>query len=199
VLNTGGIFGGGNTGPFIFSLAEQIGEDADGIVDGVSDAVTSLGLGIRQQGQTFKGCMVANANDYSVNGILRVGFNIAGIDAKILSHPVVNAIVGNPVNTILFGTGGETAASGLGMVPGFIQRGIGTATTYGRRTTTLMALNFAARGGVPIALSQASKGAASFFGRFSKELGFGLDFAATLAVNVGITGAEAINCMGVRK
>jgi len=71
-------------------------------------------------------------------------------------------------------------------------QGAGSALTFGRRTSDIMALNLAGKGGVPQAL--ASTGAKGFLESAGKVLNLGLDEAEKFAVDAGLAGAEAINC-----
>ena len=79
------------------------------------------------------------------------------------------------------------------MGPTFVQMGMGTVTSYGRRTTTIMALNLAGKGGVPLALGAAS-GTKAAIGQVAKVAGGFMSLEATLAVNAGFTAAEAGYC-----
>ena len=69
--------------------------------------------------------------------------------------------------------------------------GMGTVTSYGRRTTTIMALNLAGKGGVPLALGAASAGTKAAIGRVANVAGGFMSLEVSLAVNVGFTAAEA--------
>ena len=79
---------------------------------------------------------------------------------------------------------------------------MGAATTYGRRTTTYMALNLGGKGGVPVALSQAASkyggisasAVKSGIGRVGDIFNMGMSFAVRNGIGVGLTLGEAINC-----
>jgi hypothetical protein len=72
--------------------------------------------------------------------------------------------------------------------------GMGTVTSYGRRTTTIMALNLAGKGGVPLALGAASAGTKAAIGPVASVAGGFMSLEVSLAVNVGFTAAEAAYC-----
>ena len=72
---------------------------------------------------------------------------------------------------------------------------MGNAITYGRRTTDIMSLNLnGIPGGPPQALSQASAGAQGILEDLSSVLNLGMSLTVRLAVDVALTGAEALGC-----
>src|SRR5207253_1785193 len=70
--------------------------------------------------------------------------------------------------------------------------GAGSPLTVGRRTSDIMSLNLAGKGGLPQALG--STGAKRFLETAGKWLNLGLDEAEKFAVDAGLAGAESINC-----
>jgi len=152
-------------------------------------------LGIRAPGQTWKRCMAANANTYSIGGSIELAANVAtGTNTSYSSNPLVSGVTGNAINTFVFGST-EAAATMGANAPGLVSTATGAATTFGRRTTTIMWLNLAGvPGGPPLVLSQASAGIKVVLGKIGDALSFGLSVAERTAVDVGFTGAEVINC-----
>jgi hypothetical protein len=79
--------------------------------------------------------------------------------------------------------------------PTIVSSAMGSATTFGRRTTNIMSLNLLSTpGGPPLALSQASGSARALLGKVGSALSLGMKFTTKLAVDAAFTGAEAINC-----
>jgi hypothetical protein len=79
--------------------------------------------------------------------------------------------------------------------PGLVSTAMGSATTFGRRTSSIMSLNLAGTPGrSAVALSQASGGVKAVLGRIGNALSLGMSCASRTAVDIGFTGAEAINC-----
>lgn len=145
-------------------------------------------LGVRQKGQTWKQCMETNKNSYSIGGAVELTKNVlTGTDTNYAE--ATSAITGNGITDTLFGDPTEIAkASGLATA----EAGAGTTLTWGRRTTDIMALNLAGKGGLPKAL--ASTGAKSILKSVGRLLNAGLDETEKLAVDLGLAGAEAIGC-----
>ena len=71
---------------------------------------------------------------------------------------------------------------------------MGTATSYGRRTSTIMALNIEGKGGLPLALGASSAGAKAALTTAGKWLGLGLDFEVKLGTDAAFAAAEAAYC-----
>ena len=152
-------------------------------------------LGIRQPGQTYKACMAANANTYSVGGSVELGINVAtGTNTSFSSNPLVSAVTGNSINSFLFGSTADAAGTMATSAPGLVSTAMGTATTFGRRTSSIMSLNLAGAGGLPMALSPASAGVKSVLGSIGNVLSLGLSFLERISVDAAFTGAEAIDC-----
>jgi hypothetical protein len=78
--------------------------------------------------------------------------------------------------------------------PGLLEMAMGTGITYGRRTSTIMALNLAGNGGLPQALSSASGGFRSMLGAADSVLSLGIGFTTRLGVDAALTAAEAAYC-----
>jgi RHS repeat-associated protein len=152
-------------------------------------------LGIRAPGQTYGACMAANANTYSLGGSVELGINVAtGTNTSFSSNPLVSAVTGNSINSLLFGSTADAAGTMAASAPGLVSTAMGTATTFGRRTSSIMSLNLAGAGGLPMALSPASAGVKSALGSIGNVLSLGLSFLERTAVDTAFTGAEAINC-----
>jgi RHS repeat-associated protein len=153
-------------------------------------------IGMRAPGQTFGQCMSQNANTYSIGGSVELAINVAsGTSSSVSSYTPVSAIVGNNINTFLFGGSADAGGSMASYAPGLINSAMGSATTFGRRTTSIMSLNLLGTpGGPPLALGQATAPAKAFLGKVGNALSLGMKFTTKLAVDAAFTGAEAINC-----
>jgi RHS repeat-associated protein len=182
------------------STLGDFGAIGDTIVTGFDTGGGGSGftLGIRAPGQTFTNCMSANASTYSIGGSIELAANVAtGTNTSYSSNVLIGAVTGNSVNTLLFGFGSTSdAAAGMAVqAPGLVGAGMGSAITFGRRSSTIMSLNFAGiPGGPPLALSQASAEVKAALGSVGKALSLGMSFATRTAVDVGLSAAEAINC-----
>jgi hypothetical protein len=149
-------------------------------------------LGIRAPGQTFNQCMVANSKNYSAGGVfaLSTGTDVGtGTAGQLLAG---NTFTG--LYAAFAGSGSDAAAAAATSAPDLVNGGIGTAITYGRRTTSLISLNLAGKGGVPQALSSSSGGVSGFLGSASKALNLGLDASLKAAIDAGLGLAEAVGC-----
>jgi hypothetical protein len=134
-------------------------------------------LGVRAPGQTFSQCLSSNAGNYSIAGV----FNIQNEAGKFL--------LGNDAANILFADRAEGAA-GLALAEGGsrgFEAGVGTAGTFGRRTASIFSLNLAGKTG-PAPMILGKTGAAKIVGVVSGAA------ELKLAVDIGLTGAEAIGC-----
>src|SRR5579883_997305 len=145
-------------------------------------------LGVRQKSQTWKQCMEANKNTYSLGGAVELTVNAAtGTNSNISESTSV--ITGNGITDTLFGDPTDIAkTAGLATA----EAGAGTTLTWGRRTSDLVSMNLAGKGGLPKALG--SSGANGLLKSLGKALNAGLDEAEKLAVDLGLAGAEAIGC-----
>src|SRR6266446_3409896 len=175
--------GGGGMGPmspcagFVSRLCGPIPPSPNGFT-----------LGVRQKSQTWKQCMEANKNTYSLGGAVELTVNVAtGTNSNISESTSV--ITGNGITDTLFGDPTEIAKESCFLAA---EKGAGTTLTWGRRTSDIMALNLAGKGGLPKAL--ASSGAKGLLKSVGKALHAGLDEAEKLAVDLGLAGAEAIGC-----
>ncbi|MGA8030410.1 MAG: RHS repeat-associated core domain-containing protein, partial [Bryobacteraceae bacterium] len=146
--------------------------------------------------QTFSACMAAHANDFSVAGALNHTYNaITGSGSLAFQNNFfAQAVLGNPITTVAYGSTTDSAGTAASLAPAIMQTGMGAVTSYGRRTTTIMALNLAGEGGVPLALGAASAGAKAAIGRVANVAGGFMSLEVSLAVNVGFTAAEAAYC-----
>jgi hypothetical protein len=142
-------------------------------------------LGIRAPGQSWSNCMSANANTYSVGGATEVAVNVATGTSSNISEKT-SIVTGNGITGLIF------EGPGSGDFLSAASAGAGSPLTYGRRTSSIMSLNLAGKGGLPNALG--STGVKGFFQTAGKWLNFGLDEAEKFAVDAGLAGAESINC-----
>ncbi len=91
--------------------------------------------------------MAQHANEYSLGGLVDTSYGLAtGRDSSLSTNPLASFVLGNSINTLLFGSGGEAASTALSNAPTAITGGMGNALTYGRRTSDIMALNLAGKG-----------------------------------------------------
>ena len=121
--------------------------------------------------------MSANSGNYSIAG----AFNLQSEGAKFA--------LGNDVSQILFGNTAE-GTGGLALWEGgsnSFEAGVGTVMTAGRRTASIMDLNLAGTTG-PAPMILGKTGAEQAAGWLS-----GLA-EIKMAIDVGLTGAQAIGC-----
>ena len=143
--------------------------------------------------------MSANSSTFSLAGLAQGGINAA---LGALNMPGVNfqdtwwaqLLGGNSISGLVFGSAGDAAMSAGTNTPGLLRLAMGTGITYGRRTSTIMALNFAGSGGLPQALSSASLGARSVIGAADGVLSLGMSFTTRLAIDGALTAADAAYC-----
>src|SRR6185437_11637898 len=112
--------------------------------------------------QTFSQCMAAHANDFSILGSVNAGTNaIFNRHDTYKNYVILGAFAGNSITSLLYGSASDAAGTGTTIAPTIVTTAMGTATSYGRRTSTIMALNIAGKGGLPLALGASSAGAKS--------------------------------------
>jgi RHS repeat-associated protein len=159
-----------------------------GGIDPAMDASPANTLGIRAPGQTFNGCMQANAGNYSLLGVADFALNANGQIANnfwLGFTPASNTIT----NVYNAATGSLTSLLQAG--PTVVGAGMGTVVTYGRRTSSIMSLNlsgttggpkggFPALGSAPSNVARAAAKAATYF---------------KLAVDAGFFLAEGVGCL----
>ncbi len=149
-------------------------------------------LGIRAPGQTFNQCLVQNAANYSAGGVLDLA---AG--TTIGNSTAGQVLAGNTFTgaySALAGSVGDAATVAGTAAPDLLNSAIGSTTTFGRRTSNILALNLAGKGGLPQALSSSSGGLKSLLGSASKALNLGLEASLKAAIDAGLAGAEVIGC-----
>jgi len=144
---------------------------------GMAAANNGFTLGVRAPGQTWTQCMSANSGNYSIAG----AFNLQSEGAKFA--------LGNDVSQILFGNNAE-GTGGIALWEGgsnSFEAGVGTVMTAGSRTASIMDLNLAGTTG-PAPMILGKTGAEQAAGWLS-----GLA-EIKMAIDVGLTGAQAIGC-----
>ena len=160
-------------------------------------------LSIRTPGQSFKKCMEQNANTYSIGGFVELAANAnLGTEGSWSKKPLVSFFLGNSINSFFFGSASDAGSTAVNNAPTLVASGMGKATTYGRRTATIMSLNLAGKGGLPVALSQgaskagglAASAVRSGIGRVGDVFSLGLSLTSRLGIDTAFTGAEMINC-----
>jgi RHS repeat-associated protein len=158
--------------------------------------------GIRGTNQSFGDCMKQHAQDYSLAGATDLLINFAtGEDLGIRNTFVGNLLGGNHVMGLygLVAEGdsqeGPTLMAHGG--PETIAWSMGSALSYGRRTSDIISLNLAGKGGVPKLLTaapEATEMVKAGLEGLGKVLNLGMSITMRLAVDVAFTGAEAIGC-----
>ena len=136
-------------------------------------------LGVRAPGQTWTQCMSSTSGTYSINGVLPSSWQ----------NGATSVLAGNDVSQILFGDSSEGSAGLLVWEGGShsVEAGVGSVMTAGRRTASIMDLNLAGKTG-PAARILGKTGA-------EKLAGFLTGVAEIkMAIDVGLTGAQAIGC-----
>ncbi len=151
--------------------------------------------------QTFSQCMAANSSTFSlaglaqgaVNGVL-AAMGKSGYDFKDTWW--AQTLLGNSISGTLFGSARDAAMSAGTITPDVLERGMGTITTYGRRTatTTIMSLNVPGKGGLPQALEWTSRGLKSALGVAGRALDLGMSLTQRLAIDAALAAAEAAYC-----
>ena len=89
---------------------------------------------------TFNSCMAAHANDFSILGAVNAGTNyVFNRQDSYKNNVVLGALGGNSITSLLDGSTADAAGTGVTLAPTIVTAAMGTATSYGRRTTTIMA------------------------------------------------------------
>jgi RHS repeat-associated protein len=159
----------------------------------------SSAIGIRNPGQSFRGCMQQHANDYNIGGsaelLADLSFN-NGIGTSYSSNPVISFFTGDAITSLAFGSTSDASSVAANAARGVVRAGMGAVTTYGRRTSTIMSLNLVGNGGLPQALSQSGAAASlgSTLSRIGSAVSLGLKASTRWAVDAAFTGAEMVNC-----
>jgi hypothetical protein len=143
--------------------------------------------------------MAANSSTFSIAGLAQGAINAAlgqmGVSGVNFQDTWwAQLLGGNAIGGTLFGSGSDAAMSAGTNTPGLLELAMGKGITYGRRTSTVMALNLAGNGGLPQALSSASGGFRSMLGAADSVLSLGMGFTTRLAVDAALTAAEAAYC-----
>jgi RHS repeat-associated protein len=148
---------------------------------------SGLTLGIRQPGQTFNDCMKANAGNYSLLGVADFAL---GANGQIADNfwlgltPASNTVSG------VYNAATGSLSSLLQTGPMVVQGGMGSAVTYGRRTSSIMSLNLSGTPGGPAGGFPALGSAPSNSARLAAKAASYLK----LAVDTGFALAEAVGC-----
>ncbi len=147
--------------------------------------------------------MTEHAQEYSLAGladaVIVIGFNK---DIGIRENAAANFLIGNHMNGILFGSGGEAAMIGVHSMPEAAAEGMGNVLTYGRTQTQLIGMNLSGNywDAVPDALSRAGKLEATAvkggLKSVGKALNLGLSLVERVTIDATLTTAEALNCAG---
>ncbi len=139
--------------------------------------------------QTFSQCITAHADDASlVGGVDRV------FGTSFRSTFFGGVLGGNSISGLLYGSAGDNAETVIGYTPEVLTQAMGSVTTYGRRTSTIMGLNLAGKGGLPIALGRSATAVKGALGATGEVLGLGLSFEMRLGIDAALTAAEAAYC-----
>jgi len=146
-------------------------------------------LGLALPGESFEECVARNANTYSFAGLTDL---ILGANGKISESLLGQAALGNTFTALYYSfAGNNTTPNQLatlgGSIPSIVSIAMGSPLTFGRRTTDIMSLNLAGKGGVPHALSSASGGLKSFLNSIG-TFKLAADAAFTIALLLGCLG-----------
>jgi RHS repeat-associated protein len=144
-------------------------------------------LGVRAPGQSFNDCMKANAGNYSLLGVADFALDANG---KIADNFWLGLTPASNTITSVYNAATGSLSSLVQTGPMTVQAGMGTAVTYGRRTSSIMSPNlagtpggpkggFPALGSAPSNAARAAAKAASYF---------------KLAVDAGFFLAEGVGC-----
>ncbi len=139
---------------------------------------------------SFSQCMASNANNFSIAGAADYVFH-TNIRNSTLGF---GAVLGNSVTTLAFGSFQENATGIALMTPTFVSRGMGTVTSYGRRTAAIAALNLAGKGGLPLALGMGSTVLKGAIGLAGDVAGAFIEAETKLGIDLAITAGEAVYC-----
>lgn len=144
--------------------------------------------------ESFNSCMVRNAKNASIGG----AFDALTLQkTNVKDNKVLSFVSGNPVADLYAGVlagGKEAPTGGLTYVPDLTKKAMGSTLTAGRRTTDLISLNLAGKGGVPKALGSASTGAKSFLGEIGDLFNLGMKLSTRFAIDAGLFNLEAMGC-----
>jgi hypothetical protein len=143
--------------------------------------------------------MVANAKNYSAGGVADLTGLTSVVGAPDLGTSTVGEVfAGNTftsLNAALDGSAEDAAGVAGTSSPDLLNAGMGTVTTFGRRTSDIVSLNLVGSGGLPSALSPATTaGMKSFLSSVSKVFNLGLDASLKAAGDLGLFGAEIVGC-----
>jgi hypothetical protein len=145
--------------------------------------------------QTFSQCMATHANDASILGAVNAGTNaLLNRQDNFKDNVVLGALGGNSITSLLYGSTADATGTGVTLAPAIVTVAMGTVTSYGRRTSTITALNIASKGGLPLALGASSAGTKAALSTAGKWLGLGLDFEVKLGIDAAFAAAEAAYC-----
>jgi RHS repeat-associated protein len=149
-------------------------------------------------GQTFSQCMAANSSTFSLAGLAQGGVNAVlsqfGTSVNFKDTWWAQLLGGNTISGTFFGTAKDAAMTAGTNTPNLVRTAMGTVTTYGRNSSTIMSLNIARSGGLPQALSSASSGLKSVLGTADSILSMGMSFTTRLEIDGALAAAEAAYC-----
>jgi len=161
----------------------------NGYYGNISGGGGGAALGLKGSDQTFKECMQQRSTDYTIGGAMDLTFY-----TNSMSVPGVDILLGNMITGALYGDANDSAKAAAAVSPDVLLKGMGDATTYGRRTTNILSLNLAGKGGRPAALKASTGPLKNLLEPVSKGLNLGLKFGTRVAIDVGLAGAEAFGC-----
>ena len=175
------------------------------VIQGICDLPRSGGntsgftFGIRAPGQSFNQCLVQNAKNYSIGGVADLAGLTSVVGAPNLGTSTTRQIFAGNTFTgayaALAGSFEDLATTAGTSTPNLLNSAMGSTTTFGRRTSNILALNLVGKGGLPQALSSSSGGLKSLLGVASKAFNLGLEASFKAAIDAGLAGAEVIGCL----
>jgi len=189
-------FGGGGGGPSLHVTPQQPVR--------AQQPPAKTGIGIRNPGQSFRACMQQHANDYNIGGSVELLADLTfndGIGTSYSSSPILSFFTGDAITSLAFGSTSDASSVAANAAPGVVRAGMGAVTTYGRRTSTIMSLNFPppggrAPGGLPRALGQSGEAAflRGTLSRIGSAFSLGLKASTRWALDAAFAGAEMVDC-----
>lgn len=161
-------------------------------LDGIADRFT---LGLRKKGQTFNQCMAENSANYSAGGVVDLTIGTEGVGTSDAGQFFAGNIFTGAYAGVADGSSTDAATGMVTISPDVATWGMGTVTTYGRRTSDIRALNLAGKRGLPKALSGSSTaGVKGEMASLSKVFNLGLEVGEKATLDAGLFGAEVVGC-----
>lgn len=140
----------------------------------------------------FSKCMANNSDIFSLAGLVDGTFGTDFRDSSLGRF-----LGGNAVSGLLYGSLWDNVQTAISNTPGLLTSSMGTVTTYGRNTSTIISLNLGRSGGLPQALSSSTSGVTGALGKVGRVFSLGLSFAQRLTIDATLAALEAAYCGSV--